>query len=213
MPKLILVGRYHIIEPLGLLYLMGVAKECGWDAEIRLVKDLDFDALVREVEKDRPDLVCFSIWTGYHLPAFAACDSIRSLGIPLAIGGPHATYFADECHKHADWVVRHTGFRVLASILKKTALPGIYFDPERGAKFPVPDRDRVYETYSSLGNNPIKSIIASVGCPYKCSYCYAPRANKDHGGFELNLRPVDDVVREAQLIQQRWPVKLIYFQD
>lgn len=213
MPKLILVGRYHIIEPLGLLYLMGVAKDCGWDAEIRLVKDLDFESLVREVERGRPDLVCFSIWTGYHLPAFAACDRMRALRIPLAIGGPHATYFAEECLKHADWVVRHTGFRMLARILRGELPRGIHFDPDRGARFPVPDRDRVYETYPALGQNPIKSIIASVGCPYKCSYCYAPRANRDHGGFELNLRPVDDVVQEARRIRRRWPVKMIYFQD
>ena len=35
--KVILVGRNYIIEPLGILYLAGLARQIGWDAHVELV--------------------------------------------------------------------------------------------------------------------------------------------------------------------------------
>lgn len=212
--KLIMVGRFSIIEPLGILYLLGIAKRAGWDARVVLVKNFDFEPLMKEVCAFKPDLVGFSIWTGYHLPAFEACDTILRMGIPVAIGGPHATFSTEQCASHATWVVKGEGFRNFRMLLEGQLNPGIHFDEERMAEgFPMPDRPLVYSAYPALGKNRIKSIIASIGCPFKCSYCYAPHYNNMYGGFELNLRPVAEVVAEALTIEENYPVDMIYFQD
>lgn len=212
--RLILVGKHSVIEPLGILYLLGLAKRLGWTCEVVLIRGSDFAPLFDAVTSFRPDLVGFSVWTGYHRAAFAAADRVRALGVGVMIGGPHATYFADDCARHADWVVKAEGFRLFRRILAGELAPGVHFDETRMAEgFPQPDRDLVYDRYPELARSEIKSIFCSVGCPYQCSYCYAPSYNELYGGFALNLRPVDDIVAEALHIKARWPLEMVYFQD
>lgn len=206
--------RYHVIEPLGVLYLLGIAKSQGWEAEVVLIKESDFTPLYDLAKSFKPDVVGFSIWTGWHVQTFKACDEVRAMGFPVAIGGPHATFNADACLPHADWVVKGEGFRLFRQLLEGDLKYGIHFDEERMAEgFPVPDRELLYKRYPELGTSPIKSIMCSVGCPFKCSYCYAPHYNNMYGGFELTLRPVDEVVEEGLWIRENYPGELIYFQD
>jgi radical SAM superfamily enzyme YgiQ (UPF0313 family) len=215
MPKrIILAARYYSIEPLGILYLAGLAREVGSPCKVVLVHEHDFEPLYDAIREWKPDVVGFQIWTGYHLPAFRACDTVRDMGTPVVIGGPHATYFHKECEAHADWVVQGSGFGFLRSILEDTLPKGVHFSREgREESFPLPDRDLVYDAYPELGGSPIKSMFASVGCPFFCTYCYAPTFNEMHGGFRLTMRPVDELIKEGQAITRRWPLKLVYFQD
>lgn len=212
--RLILVGKHSVIEPLGILYLLGLAKRLGWSCEVVLVRGHDFAPLFDAVAAFSPDLVGFSVWTGYHRAAFSAADRLRAAGVPVVIGGPHATYFADECARHADWVVKAEGFRLFRRLLAGELSPGVHFDEVRMAEgFPMPDRELVYARYPELARSEIKSIFCSVGCPYQCSYCYAPSYNDLYGGFALTLRPIDDLIAEAREIQRRWPLSMVYFQD
>ena len=144
-PRLIIVGRHYSIEPLGILHLLGLAERVGWEAKPFLVQDFDFQPLYDEVEAFRPDLVGFSIWTGYHRQAFAAADVLRRAGVKVVIGGPHATYFADECAKHADWVIKGEAFRFFRRLLQGDLPQGVQHDPVRVAEgFPVPSRRLLY---------------------------------------------------------------------
>jgi anaerobic magnesium-protoporphyrin IX monomethyl ester cyclase len=170
--------------------------------------------LFRLVGDWKPDFAGFQIWTGYHLDAFVMCDRVRAMGTPVIIGGPHATYFAAECAKHADHVVVGEGFRMLRQILVGDRNPGEHFDPVRLAEgFPLPHRAPLYDAYPQYADSPIKSIFCSVGCPFKCTYCYAPKYNEMYGGFRLEVRPVSDIIAEARAILERWPLKMVYFQD
>lgn len=213
--RLLLVGRYHVIEPLGLICLASLAEALGFEVRICLVKGSDFGPLFREIVSFNPSLVGFSILTGYHQKAFFVCDQIRKIGLPVVIGGPHATYFSKECTQHADYVVVGEGFRTFRRILQGELPPGVHFDPVRVAEgFPQPRRETLYRQYPELGKSSIKSITCSVGCcPFACSYCYAPKYNEIYHGFDLKLRPVDDVIAEAMALKRGWPPEIIYFQD
>ncbi len=212
--KVLIVVRYYSIEPLGILYLTGVARDAGWDRKVICIEESDFAPLYETVREWKPDIVGFQIWTGYHLPAFAACDVVRSMGVPVVIGGPHATYFDSECLEHADWVTKGGSFGLFAQLLDGALPHGVHFSIDgRVEGFPFPDRDVVYDAYPQFGASPIKSIMASVGCPFFCTYCYAPAFNDMHGGFKLTVRPVDGIVAEARDILERWPLSMIYFQD
>ena len=73
--RLILVARYYSIEPLGILYLAGIAKKAGWECKVVLIEGFDFEPLFNTVLQWKPHLVGFQIWTGYHLPAFYFWES------------------------------------------------------------------------------------------------------------------------------------------
>jgi len=212
--KVLLVARYYIIEPLGLLHLIGLATSLGCEVEVELVPNNDFTSLYKRVEEWKPDFVGFQIWTGWHLQTFAACDRVREMGTRVIIGGPHVTYFTDECARHADYVIRGDGFRNFRRVLQGEIGPGVYFDTEQLAeKFPMPNRTIVYDKYPVLRDSPIRSMITSVGCPFTCSYCYAPEWNKMYGGFHHTQRSVDDIIREGVEIRDRWGANMVYLQD
>ncbi len=212
--KVLLVARYYIIEPLGLLHLIGLASSIGCEVDVELIPENDFTGLYRRVEEWKPDFVGFQIWTGWHLQTFAACDRVRLKGPQVIIGGPHVTYFTDECLKHADYVVRGDGFRNFRRILEGEIGPGLHFDTEQLAeKFPMPNRSIVYDKYPVLRDSPIRSMITSVGCPFTCSYCYAPEWNKMYGGFTHTQRSVDDIISEGVEIRERWGAGMVYLQD
>ncbi|MEK7108844.1 MAG: cobalamin-dependent protein [Patescibacteria group bacterium] len=214
MKRMLLAARYYSIEPLGILYLAGLIRDAGWECKVVLVNEFDFEPLYDEIRRWQPDLVGFQIWTGYHKPAFIACDTVRAMGVPVVIGGPHATYFDQECARHADFVVKGSGFGLLRGILERSLSPEVHFNKEgRADAFPLPDRDLVYDAYPELGRSPIKSIFASVGCPMTCTYCYAPAFNEMHGGFKLTVRPVTEIIAEAVATLKRWPLRMVYFQD
>ena len=212
--RLLIVGKWESIEPLGLIYLIGIAYRLGWEIKVHLVKESDFNPLFKEVADFRPNIVGFSIWTGQHKAAFAAADCVMKMGARVIIGGPHATYFTKECEGHADWVVRGDGFRNFRLILENKLPFGTHFDEVRMAEgFPVPQRDIVYKQYPHLAGSPIKSIMCSVGCPFNCSYCFASCLNRMYGGFKLYLRSVDEIVDEVLRIRDNYPLELIYIQD
>ena len=95
--RLILVGKHAVIEPLGILYLLGLARSLGWTCEVVLIRGNDFAPLHDLVASFRPDLVGFSVWTGYHRAAFAAADRVRAAGGAVVYGGPPATHLAHDC--------------------------------------------------------------------------------------------------------------------
>ena len=229
--RVILTMEKYVIEPLGIQHLLSVAKMLGWDAEVFLHTDSDFKPLIEEARS--ADLVGFSIWTGAHEIAFQAADDLRNMGIPVAIGGPHATYHTDECANHADFVAKGDSFRIWKHILQiidgtATDVVGIrkissnvFFDEDAKAEeFPLPNlgREIVYRRYADLANSHIKSLMCSTGCPFHCTYCNSPHLNemyKEQGGFKhvFRVRPIDDIIAEALYVRDYWGVKMFYFQD
>ena len=213
--RLLLVAWQYSIEPLGLMHLAGVARDAGKQCSIVLLRNADdLTDLQTAIDSFKPDLVGVQIWTGFHQQMFSVCNYVRALGLPTVIGGPHATYFKAECAAHADWVVQGHGFRLLHRLLTDTPPKGVLFDEKwSDGKIPMPDRAVLLESYPVFRNSAIMSMIASVGCPYHCTYCYAPVINSMYGGFRLVVRDPGDLVAEGQELRQRWGTSLVYFQD
>ncbi|MBI4128682.1 MAG: cobalamin B12-binding domain-containing protein, partial [Parcubacteria group bacterium] len=212
--RILLSAAYSIIEPLGLLYLLGLAKKLGIKGRIVLVKDFDFAPFFECVREFKPDLVGFNVYTGAHTQVYPVIHRLNSQGIITVIGGPHATYFAEDAAQHASYVVRGEGFSSFRRILEGTASRGILFEPNLLKDgFPYPDRETFYREHPLHRDNPIKNSISAIGCPYKCTYCYNSEYNRLYGGFRLESRSPADVVQELEEVRRRWPTQMIYFQD
>ena len=172
---------------LGVFILGAIVKEKGWDAEVILeqFQKIDFEKI------RNADIVGISTITPTAPRAYAIADRIRSLGIPVIIGGPHVTFLPDEALEHAEYVIRGEAEETLVSFLETW---------ENGKKFSeVPNLS--YQTDGKTIHNPVKPLSRSLdenpfpdfslsqyvrkkmagtmtipvqtsrGCPFHCSFC------------------------------------------
>ncbi len=212
--RVLFIANFSIIEPLGLIYLMGVVKKLGHTGRIVLVKDYDFDPVDKALLEFKPDLVGLNIFTGNHRQFLAYSQKLRKQGVATVVGGPHPTYFDQECLSFADYVVKGEGFAAFRKVLTGEVKPGIIFSGELLSEgFPIPDREAFYAENHVHRDNKIKNSITAIGCPYTCGYCYNSSYNDLYGGFKLKTRPIGDVIAELKEIKERWPCEVIYFQD
>ncbi len=204
MKKVVLIASYSVIEPLSLLHLSTVAEQEGWNVQIRLLKEFD-SSTTRKLLKTNSDLVGLSIYIGNHSKMLDLADSLRKQKVPVVVGGPHASYFPEECLEHADAVVAGEGFRGFRQVLQgKRGL--IRANQE---KFPIASRENFYAEHPEHGKSYIKSVITGTGCPYRCTYCY-----NSVSPFPKAQRSVDDIIEEVENIRIVSPdTRIIYFQD
>src|SRR5262249_46032689 len=140
------------------------------------------------------------------LPAYARAREFRRRGVPVVIGGPHATALPQEAASHADAVVvgeaEDTWPGVLNDALRKKFEP-IYVSTRQAplAGMPAPRWDLI------KGRRYGKSVtIATRGCPHRCDYCSIPLL---YGPGTIRYRPIDEVVREVATS----PTRAVVFWD
>jgi radical SAM superfamily enzyme YgiQ (UPF0313 family) len=165
------------------------------------------DEIVDAVRFDEPaDLVAITTPTPSALHAYHLAREFRRRGVPVVIGGPHATALPDEAARHADAVVvgeaEDTWPRVLDDARRGRFEP-LYISTRKAslAGMPAPRWDLI------KGRRYGKSVtIATRGCPHHCDYCSIPLP---YGPGSMRYRPVDEVVREVATS----PTRAVVFWD
>ena len=203
--KVLLVAKFSEVEPLGVAYLSAALKKAGHECRIYLYKDGVFLPLefTKQANEYKPSIIGFSVYTGEQDRVYSLCKTIKD--IPIAIGGPHATFFYKECQPYAKYVFRGEAIKSFPVLDDYKIYP---LAPV--SEIPHPDRKGLYEVSEFHRNNRIKNIMCSFGCHFDCSYCYNPALKELYGdGYKVRLRPVDDVMDEAREID----APFIFFQD
>lgn len=203
------VERSRIIASLpslGLLYLAA----CTPDGhELRYCEAESDGAEPREIFGC--DLVAISTFTAQIFEAYAIADRLRAAGVKVALGGLHVSVLPDEAQQHADYVVVGEGENVWPAVVEaaaRGAAPAIFraadFAPVDLARLPVP-------RYDLLGDRPYNRYTAQTtrGCPWRCEFC----ASTVMLQAPYRRRPVDQVVRDLQAVQQLHPQAFIEFAD
>jgi len=152
------------------------------------------DEIVEPVPFDVPaDLVAITAPTPSAPHAYSLAREFRRRGIPVVIGGPHATALPDEAARYADAVAvgeaEDTWPRILDDARRGMFEP-VYVSTRQAslAGMPAPRWDLI------RGRRYGKSVtIATRGYPHTCDYCSIPLL---YGPGTLRYRPIDDVVRE-----------------
>lgn len=198
--KILLVQKFSIIEPLGLMVIGKTMADKGHDVHYFLYhgKTIDFDVDVAGF-----DLVGFSTYTGNHVEVYDCCRRLKQQGVVTAIGGPHASFFYDECKEYADYVFRGE------SVVSFPNMDDTKIYPLVDPNILIPDRVGFYSYSPIHGNNRIKNIMTSFGCPFSCTYCYNSLYKEIYPGLNVRLRSVDSVIEEANGLD----CELIFFQD
>ena len=185
-------NRYRVWKPLSLMTLAGLTPP-EWDVTI-IDENLgvpDYSAM------PRPDAVGITAFTSQANRAYELAAHFRELGVPVVMGGIHATMCLDEVTERVDSVVTGEAEGVWAQVLEdvrngslKPRYDGGFAELDA---FP-PARHDLLATGYSFG-----AIQTTRGCPLNCSFCSVTAFN----GSRYRMRPIEDVVREFQQIHEK----------
>ncbi len=181
--------RWRLIMGLMIPLIAGLTPE---DFDVTLcderLEEIDFDT--------RWDLVGMTTTIGASLRAYQLGDEFRKRGIPVVMGGFHATLQTDEALKHADAVVQGEADLVWEPLLRDWQdgkLKRIY---KAGKLHDLKNLPRPRHELLKLNRYLFKAvpIQASRGCPYRCSFCEIPVFYD--GSYRT--RPIGDIVEEIK---------------
>ena len=164
------------------------------DIEVKItdenVEPVDFDEDV--------DLVGVTGMVMHASRAYEIAERFRQRGIPVVMGGPHASSLPFEAKEHVDAVVIGEAERVwegLIEDLKKGCLKPFYkadaFCSMEGLPPPRLDllREDAYMT--------INCVQTTRGCPYQCDFCYVTH----FFGKTYRCKPAEEVVEEVKRLE------------
>ncbi len=199
------------IPPAGITRLAALVPE---EDEVKLVDMLSND----RVDYNAPvDLVGITVRTPVASVAYKIADQFRARGVPVVLGGPHASAVPLDAALHADMVVvgeAETTWPRLLEDFKKGEARRFYvcgplnFDPGQSSLFHEPKLPPL-AGLPAPGNELLPrrryimdSIITTRGCPFDCSFCPVTTLF----GKKPRHRPVEEVVNEVAAMKKR-----IYF--
>jgi radical SAM superfamily enzyme YgiQ (UPF0313 family) len=185
-------NKYRIWKPLSLLVLARLTPP-EWQVTIldENLRRPDYDAL------PTPDLVGITSFTSQAPRAYQIAAHFRRLGVPVVMGGIHATMCMDEALTWVDSVVSREAETIWPRVLEDVQAGTLrrHYD---GGHVPVEDlvparQDLLPEGYA------FGTIQTTRGCPLNCSFCSVTAFN----GAHYRQRPIEDVVREFATIPDK----------
>ena len=185
-------NQYRVWQPLSLMALAGLTPR-EW--EISIVDENlgvpDYSAM------PRPDLVGITAFTSQAGRAYIVAAHFRRQGVPVVMGGIHATMCLDEVSERVDSVVTGEAEGIWAQVLddlKQGRLQRRYDGGLARIDQIRPARHDLLQPRYAFG-----AIQTTRGCPLNCSFCSVTSFN----GASYRQRPVEDVVREFQLVPEK----------
>jgi len=185
-------GKYRVWKPLSLLVLAGLTPG-DWDIKV-IDEHLgvpDYSAM------PPPDLVGITAFTSQANRAYKVAAEFRSRGVPVVMGGIHATMRSSEASEWVDAVVEGEAESVWAQVLEDAKNHKL----KRNYSGDRLEMDNVPLARHDLLQNGYKfgSIQVTRGCPLNCSFCSVTAFN----GRQFRHRPIEDVVQELKLIKEK----------
>jgi radical SAM superfamily enzyme YgiQ (UPF0313 family) len=192
------LNKYRVWKPLGLMVLAGLTTP---DWEVTLIDENlgrpDYERL------PKPDLVGITAFTSQAPRAYEVAAIYRVAGVPVVMGGIHATFCRDEALEHADAVVTGEAESVWGQVLEDARNHTMRAVYEGG----ISAMDAIPSARHDLlrGQYYFGSIQTTRGCPLNCTFCSVTTFN----GGTFRHRAVADVIEELRSIRE----KIILFVD
>lgn len=166
-----------------------------------------YDDRLERVPFDEPtDVVALPIETYTANRAYQIASEYRKRGIPVIMGGFHATLLPEEVARFADALVTGEAEGVWAEVVDD-ARHGRLKERYHGSQLPL---DRVRVNRGVLGGKrylPIGLVETGRGCKFPCEFC----AVQTFFQRTYRTRPIEDVVADIQAIRHQ--KKLFFFVD
>jgi radical SAM superfamily enzyme YgiQ (UPF0313 family) len=185
-------NRFRVWKPLSLMVLAGLTPP-EW--EITIVDENlgapDYPAM------PRPDLVGITAFTSQATRAYEISTYFRRYGVPVIMGGIHATMCIDEVMEWVDSVVTGEAEGIWPQVLEE-ARHGNLKRRYDGGLAEINDVPLARHDLPSSGYA-CGAIQTTRGCPLNCSFCSVTAFN----GAHYRQRPIADVVKEFQSIREK----------
>ncbi len=163
----------------------------GWDIEIvdERITPVDFT--------QNPDAVGITSMTCTVNRAYEIADRFREKGVPVIMGGMHASSLPEEALTHANSVVVGEAEGLWPSVIRdieRDELKPVYHI-DRPSLDDVPDSN--WNLYRGKGYLPVHFVETTRGCPLDCEFC---AVTTFFGGSYRN-RPLDEVIAELERLR------------
>src|SRR6187399_1156927 len=167
-----------------------------------------YDDRMELIPYDEPtDLVAISVETYTAKRAYQIATEYRKRGVPVVMGGFHASLCPDEAMRYAEAVVVGEAESVWPRVLddaRHGRLEKLYRSAGRPSLHGLrPDRS-IFRGKRYL---PIGLVEAGRGCHFKCDFC----AVQTVFSSSQTRRPIDEILSEVASIQKQ--KKLFFFVD
>ncbi len=158
---------------------------------------------------EKVDLVGITSITSTVPRAYEIADKFREKGVPVIMGGMHASVLPLEAIKHADSIVMGEAegqIKPLVKDFKNGKLKKFYSSKKRPdlKKIPLPRTD-LYEKKNKYYKE-MHLIQTTRGCPFNCDFCTVTH----FFGQTYRTRSIEDIVREIKTVSRR---TIIFFVD
>jgi radical SAM superfamily enzyme YgiQ (UPF0313 family) len=184
-------NRYRVWQPLSLMVLAGLTPP-EWEVTL-----LDENvAIPHGPGMPLPDLVGITAFTSQAPRAYEIAAHFRRLGVPVVMGGIHATMCVDEAMARVDSVVTGEADVIWPHVLADAAAGRLAsrYDGGLAAMEAVRParRDLLTDDYA------FGAIQTTRGCPMNCTFCSVTAFN----GSLYRQRSIPEVVREFRAIPE-----------
>jgi radical SAM superfamily enzyme YgiQ (UPF0313 family) len=146
------------------------------------------------------DLVAITAMTPQAPRAYRIADAFRERGVPVVMGGFHASNLPEEALEHVDAVVVGEGELVWPRLLddrEKGTLERLYRASDLLAMGEIPPARR--EIFSGKRYLFTNTIQTTRGCPHDCEFCSVTAFY----GRKYRKRPVESVLRELETLRKK----------
>ena len=225
LPKGVLRESVCVSPPLNAPYLAASLREAGHSVSIVDAPPhrLNAKGVAEEVAARRPDFVGITSLTQTYPSSLEVAAEIRRAvpEVPIATGGPHATFCADETFLRSPItiVIRGEGEQTIVDVANRleagedlSGVQGVTYRTPSGQIIANDDRPFIADLdslpfpaydllplnlYGVLGGRKIFLLQSSRGCPYGCSFCVMYRMDGKH----FRARSAKSVSDEIELLK------------
>ena len=207
--KVLFLQNNGIQESIGVASIAGMIKANGHAVDLRLASHTpDLRAAIADYN---PHIVAFSALTGVHNAVLDLVKMVKANfpKITTVMGGPHPTYSPEVIEKPGlDVICRGEGEEAFLELCDKLQagddirhVKNLWVKDRSGDlhknelrppavldDLPFPDRE-IYYKYDFIRDLPMKRFIASIGCPYPCTFCHEPVITQMYKGKGKLLSP------------------------
>lgn len=178
--------------------------------EVHYVCFTGFENLVEELPSDT-DIIFISAFSQAGQLAYAVSNMFRSRGAVTVLGGPHARCYPDDARKYFDYVLGLTDRSIIEDVLRDRAPNrplGVHLSASQQPRYLPGVRERWKFIKPTLDKAPtsLKGVpmIASLGCPYTCSFCIDSTIKYQPLGTEQIKEDLKFLVREMPNAWVAW---------